>query len=67
MLFQSRLVEALKTTSKKQNIIAEECKIHPSCITQYKKGDTQPTLDVLFKLCKSLEVSADYLLGLSDY
>ena len=67
MKFKLRLIEALEHTTKSQKAIAEECDIHPSCITQYKKGDTQPTLDVLFRLCKSLDVSADYLLGLSDY
>lgn len=67
MIFKNRLVEVLEHTTKSQKTIAEECGIHPSCITQYKKGDTQPTLDVLFRLCKSLDVSADYLLGLSDY
>lgn len=67
MVFQKRFSEQLKIISKTQKQIAEECGIHPSCITQYKKGDTQPTLDILFKLCISLDVSADYLLGLSDY
>lgn len=67
MLFKERIADAINHSNKSQKDIAAECGIHPSCITQYKKGDTQPTLDVLFCLCKALEVSADYLLGLSDY
>lgn len=67
MLFRERFTDVIGTSKKQQKQIAEECGIHPSCITQYKKGDSQPTLDVLFKLCRALDVSADYLLGLSDY
>ena len=67
MLFQERFLEILKLTPLKQNQIATLCEIDKSCITQYKNGKTQPTLDVLYKLCKALDVSADYLLGLTDY
>ena len=49
-----------------QKEIAEKCGIHPSCLTQYKKGETEPTLTTLFELCKVLDVSSDFLLGLSD-
>ncbi len=66
MIFQTRLIEALQQTTLKQKEIAEQCNIHPSCITQYKKGESEPTLKTLFDLCKVLNCSADYLLGLSD-
>lgn len=67
MIFQQRFNEVLKESVMTQKEIAEKCEIDKSCITQYKKGKTQPTLDVLFKLCQALDVSADYLLGLTDY
>lgn len=66
MIFQNRIIEALKQTTATQKEIAEQCGIHPSCLTQYKKGESEPTLKTLFDLCKALNVSADYLLGLSD-
>lgn len=66
-VFQEKFSEALKNSALKQKDIAEACNIDKSCITQYKTGKTQPTLEVLTALCKALEVSADYLLGLSDY
>lgn len=66
MIFQDRFNEALKQTSLKQKEIAEKCGIHPSCITQYKNGESEPTLETLFDLCKILGVSSDYLLGLAD-
>ena len=67
MKFQERFNEALKSSPKSQKAIADECGIHPACITQYKKGDTQPTLLILYRLCKALDVSSDFLIGLSDY
>lgn len=67
MIFQYRFNEALTQTKLTQKEIAEQCGIHPSCITQYKNGDSEPTLKTLFDLCKVLGVSSDYLLGLSDY
>ncbi len=66
MIFQERITDALKQTPLQQKEIAEKCGIHPSCLTQYKKGKSEPTLKTLFELCKVLNVSADYLLGLSD-
>lgn len=66
MIFQERIIDALKQTPLKQKEIAEKCGIHPSCLTQYKKGESEPTLTTLFALCKVLNVSADYLLGLSE-
>jgi len=66
MIFQERFIAALKQTMLNQKEIAEKCGIHPSCLTQYKKGESEPTLTTLFELCKVLNVSADYLLGLSE-
>lgn len=66
MIFQKRIVEALNQTKMTQKEIAEKLGIHPSCLTQYKKGESEPTLTTLFELCKVLDVSSDYLLGLSD-
>lgn len=66
MIFQKRFNEALLQTMLKQKEIAEQCGINPSCITQYKNGESEPTLNTLYDLCKVLNVSADYLLGLSD-
>ena len=66
MIFQSRIVEALRQTNLSQKEIAEKCGIHPSCLSQYKKGESEPTLTTLFALCKVLDVSSDYLLGLKE-
>ena len=41
--------------------------ISESNITNRKKGENLSSVDILFKLCKIFDVSADYLLGLIQY
>ena len=67
MKFTQRFNEILKTTGKKQADIARAVNVRKQCISDYKSGKTIPSLETLFLLCQYLEVSADYLLGLSDY
>ena len=38
-----------------------------SSVCDWECGRSEPGLDVVIKLCKYFEVSADYLLGLTDY
>ena len=35
-------------------------------VTQYCTTDKLPRLDTFAKLCKALDISADYVLGLKD-
>ncbi|MGM0167994.1 hypothetical protein IGI39_003006 [Enterococcus sp. AZ135] len=35
-------------------------------ITSYEQGRTSPSVEILIKLCDILDVSSDYLLGISD-
>lgn len=65
--FKERFNETIKNRSKKQSEIAKYAKVSRQCITDYKAGRSEPSIDTLYLLCKYLEVSADYLLGLSDY
>ena len=65
-IFQKRFIEAINNSGMKQKDIAIKANIDKSCITQYKKGDSEPSLDTLYKLCKILDITADYLLGLED-
>ena len=67
MEFTKRFNEVLKTCGKTQVEIAKNINIQKQCITDYKQGKSYPALETLYALCKYLDVSADYLLGLSDY
>ena len=66
MKFTERFNECLKQTELKQTEIAKYCHIAKQTITNFKSGRAYPSIDTLFLLCKALDVSADYLLGLED-
>ena len=67
MNFTKRFNEILKNSGKTQVEIAKAVNVNKQCITDYKTGKSFPSLETLYELCQYLEVSADYLLGLSEY
>ncbi len=67
MKFKERFNEVLKQSGKKQTEIALALNISKQCVNDYRTGKTFPSIETLYLLCKYLDVSADYLLGLSDY
>lgn len=66
MKFCERLAVELKACGLTQKELAEKLNIDPANITNWKKGVNLPSLEVFFELCKLLDVSADYLLGLTE-
>ncbi|MGN1062671.1 MAG: helix-turn-helix domain-containing protein [Candidatus Scatosoma sp.] len=66
MLFSQRITEAIKASKYSQKQIAQILNISESNITNWKKGENLPSVDILYKLCLILEESSDYLLGLED-
>ena len=67
ILFRERIVDAIKFSGISQKQLAKVLDISEGNITNWKKGLNLPSVEILFKLCRILDVSADYLLGLSDY
>ena len=67
MEFTKRFNEVLKTSGKTQVDIAKAINVTKQCVTDYKTGKSVPSLETLYALCKFLEVSADYLLGLTEF
>lgn len=66
MKFYERLIVELKGCGMTQKQLAEKLKIDNSNITKWKTGEFYPSLEVFYQLCVLLDVSADYLLGLTD-
>ncbi len=64
---QTRLRESIKNSGLSQKVIAAEIGVSPQTISKYMKQDIFPALDTLAKLCKLLDVSADYILGIDSY
>ena len=47
--------------------VAEKLNVTIRTISHYEAGDREPSIDVLIKLCDLYDVSADYLIGRTDY
>ncbi len=64
--FKDRLNEALIENDISQNTLARKISMSQSVVNNYCTGKREPSLDVLISICKVLNISADYLLGLTD-
>lgn len=64
--FAERLNEALIENNLSQKALAQRIFMSQSIVNNYCTGKREPSLDVLISICKELNVSADYLLGLTD-
>ncbi len=64
MNFQEKLQEELKYSKYSQKEIADKLGISVSNITNWKKGENFPSLEIFYQLCLLLEVSADDMLGI---
>lgn len=65
-MFTERFNECLRYANVRQTELARAANVSKQCISDYKSGKSVPSIDTLFLLCKFLDVSADYLLGLED-
>ncbi len=62
MSFPKRLVALRKAKGYTQASLAEASGIHVQQIKRYELGNTQPSVDALMRLAKTLNVSTDALL-----
>ncbi|MBO4940572.1 MAG: helix-turn-helix transcriptional regulator [Clostridia bacterium] len=67
MEFTKRFNEVLQQSGKTQVEIARALNVTKQCVNDYKTGKSVSSLETLYLLCMYLDVSADYLLGLTDY
>ena len=64
MKFAERFNEIVNACGKSQVEIANAVNVSKQCISDYKSGRSVPSLKTLYDLCRFLDVSSDYLLGL---
>ena len=62
--FKERFNEVLKFAYVRQIDLASAANVSRQCISDYKSGRSVPSIDTLYLMCKYLDVSADYVLGL---
>lgn len=65
-VFSKRLTTIMKLKKMTQAELATKAHIKRQTISQYIKGKTYPNAEVLGNIAAALNVSADYLLGLTD-
>ena len=65
-IIKERLSEELKASGLTTIEIAKRIGVSPEMITQYRTTKKLPKLDTFAKLCKELDLDANYILGLSD-
>lgn len=62
---QRRLREEIKNSGMAQRDIATAIGVSPQTVSRYMRDDIFPALDTLARLCVLLDVSADYILGIT--
>ncbi|MFI3129242.1 MAG: helix-turn-helix transcriptional regulator [Bacillota bacterium] len=64
--FAERLKEVLNVKGISQNKFAKTLEVGQKTVNNWCLGLREPSFDMLITICKELEESADYLLGLED-
>lgn len=65
-IIKQRLKEEIKNSNLTTIQIAEKIGVSPEMVTQYTTTKKMPRLDTFAKLCRELDLSANYILGLED-
>ena len=65
-IFEKRLKELRTYKGITQKELAKIIATPDDSVFSWEKGRSQPSIEVIRKLCNYFEVSADYLLGLED-
>ena len=65
--FGARLKQLRLQNGLTQREVAEKLSIFQSAYSKKEKGIYNSTCKQLFNICKLFDVSADYLLGLTEY
>ena len=60
---KKRLSEEIKNSGLTTTEIAKRIGVSPEMVTQYKTTKKLPKLDTFAKLCRELDLDANYILG----
>ena len=66
LIIKERLSEELKNSGLTTIKIAKRIGVSPEMVTQYRTTKKLPKLDTFAKLCKELDLDANYILGLTE-
>ncbi len=63
---KKRLGEEIKNSGLSTIEIAKRVGVSPEMVTQYSTTKKLPRLDTFARLCKELDMDANYILGIKD-
>ena len=66
MVLSDRLKQSISERGITQRQLAALCDTTEVSVSRWVRGKRVPDAETLYRLCKALDVSADYLLGLSN-
>ena len=66
-IFAKRLTELLNENKISKRALALKIGVSAMSISDWSTGKVQPTAENIYLIAQYFHVSADYLLGLSDY
>ena len=66
MTIGQRLKKILNEQGMMQKELAEKIGVNEMAISRYVHGGRMVSVSILIDICKTLNISADYLLGLSE-
>lgn len=65
-VFSERLTQTREARGLSRKQLAEACGVNLRAFATYERNENKPQVAVLAKICEVLDVSADYLLGLTE-
>jgi transcriptional regulator with XRE-family HTH domain len=65
-IIKERLGEEIRNCGLTTIEIAKRIGVSPEMVTQYKTTKKLPKLDTFAKLCKELDLDANYILGIEE-
>lgn len=65
--FKQRLKELREEKGLSIEGLAKAVNVSAACISRWENGLRIPNIDSIILLCEFFKVSADYLIGLTDY
>ena len=65
-MYGSRLKDIRKDHGDTQEELAKKLNVSTATVSKWEQGANDPNFETLCQICRMYEVSADFLLGLSD-
>ena len=66
-IFGERVKQTLKEMGITQRVLAERLQVQTSTLCEWLNDHNEPSMQMLVEIALALEVSTDFLLGLTDY